>query len=290
MRNRSICVLLTCLIFVPCYWLAQASDADAGPPKPAILKFKLYRGYLIVTHGTIANLEDLNLLIDTGADPSVVDRRIAEKLHSKLNVVGMTTIKGKVPAWQTTLPSFEIGPISSRDVRVLVQDLSFLEKGLGIRIDGLIGLDLLRHNSFTVDYRSEHIRFGGNAFTGPGLDFGHDPNFVTIGMTLDGRPVRLLVDTGASSLMLFRSHWPTDLLMAQNGMRHSTNLAGEFTRRSFELKAVMLGEAKLGRQTAFLVEDQEDRERQFDGLFSPSALGLTEISFDFEHGKVGWNK
>ena len=43
--------------------------------------FKLYRGYVIVIRGSIGGLTNLNFVVDTGAVPSVVDARIALKLH-----------------------------------------------------------------------------------------------------------------------------------------------------------------------------------------------------------------
>ena len=39
--------------------------------------FELYQRHLVVTKGSIGPLNGLNLLIDTGTIPSVVDRRIA---------------------------------------------------------------------------------------------------------------------------------------------------------------------------------------------------------------------
>jgi hypothetical protein len=45
------------------------------------VSFKLYRSYVIVARGSIGNVRNLNFVIDTGAVPSILDRRIARRLH-----------------------------------------------------------------------------------------------------------------------------------------------------------------------------------------------------------------
>ena len=47
----------------------------------AEVPFELYQHHLIVTKGSIGPLNGLSLLIDTGTIPSMVDVRIARKLH-----------------------------------------------------------------------------------------------------------------------------------------------------------------------------------------------------------------
>jgi len=51
-----------------------------------------------------------------------------------------------------------------------------------------------------------------------------------------------------------------------------------------------LGETDFGQQKAFVVQDQEDTSRQFDGLLNPSALGLKQIAFDFQRRTFSWKK
>ena len=48
---------------------------------PNEIPFKLYRSYAIVVRGSIGGVRNLNFLIDTGSVPSVLDRRIAQKMH-----------------------------------------------------------------------------------------------------------------------------------------------------------------------------------------------------------------
>ena len=56
-------------------------DLTWAADSPNEVPFKLYRGYVIVVRGSIGGLKNLNFLVDTGAVPSVVDARIARKLH-----------------------------------------------------------------------------------------------------------------------------------------------------------------------------------------------------------------
>ena len=65
----------------------RSADIDREVP------FELYQQHLVVTKGSVGPLKGLNLLVDTGTIPSVVDSRIARKLHlqaepSMLDVFG----------------------------------------------------------------------------------------------------------------------------------------------------------------------------------------------------------
>ena len=256
--------------------------------QPKKVRFELYRDSLIVIPGAIGDLRGLNFLIDTGTDPTVLDKRVADRLHSKLEVVGLETIHRKVAAGRTIVPNVDLGPVSVRDVTVVVQDLSFLEKGLGCRIDALIGLDVLSSTSFIIDYRARAISFGDSQVGGPTVTFARTLPFVKIAMVLNGRPVELLLDTAASSLMLFRTHWPDP--PNRGRIQYSTNLAGDLPRVPMTLNTLTLGPLKLRGQSAFLVEGSQDVQREFDGLFNPALLGLKQVSFDFENYRFGWSR
>ncbi len=263
-------------------------DIPLKPVKPATLKFQLYRGSLVVLPGAIGDLHNLNLLLDTGTDPTILDKRVAERLGSKLQTAGLETIHRKVAAWRTMVPKVELGPIAARDVNVLVEDLSFLEKGLGVRVDALIGLDVLRPNNFVLDYRSHTIAFGTPALGSDAVAFSHGAAFVKVGLVLNGRPMELLLDTAASSLMLFRARWPE--LPNFERVQHSMNLGGDLTREPLTLDTLALGTLKLRRQPAFIVDSREDVQRDFDGIFNPALLGLRQLAFDFENARFAWSR
>ncbi|HKR82961.1 MAG TPA: retropepsin-like aspartic protease [Terriglobales bacterium] len=285
-------VLLAAVQRCPAQNLRSGSTIDVLPKINNTLakkvRFELYRDSLIVIHGAIGDLRGLNFLIDTGTDPTVLDKRVADRLHSRLEVVGLETIHRKVAAWRTIVPNVDLGPVSARDVTVVVQDLSFLEKGLGCRIDALIGLDVLSSTSFIIDYRARAITFGDSQVGGPAVTFAHTLPFVKIAMILNGRPVELLLDTAASSLMLFRTHWPDP--PNNERVQHSTNLAGDLPRVPMTLSTLALGSLKLRGQSAFVIDGGQDVQREFDGLFNPALLGLHQISFDFENHRFRWSR
>jgi hypothetical protein len=51
-----------------------------------------------------------------------------------------------------------------------------------------------------------------------------------------------------------------------------------------------LGKEELGPQTGFVVADQRDDGRDFDGVLSVRGLHLEEIGFDFENHEISWKK
>jgi hypothetical protein len=126
----------------------------------ATVKFSLYRGYLIVAAGSASPLTDLNFVLDTGASSTILDKRLALKLHLDELPTSVAVLDGRVQAGKAIVRSLEFGPLHRDNFPVLIQDLSFLEKALSVRVDAVIGLDALGQSTFVVDYTSREIRFG----------------------------------------------------------------------------------------------------------------------------------
>jgi hypothetical protein len=255
------------------------------------IPFQTYRNYLIVVQGSIGHTGGLNFIIDTGTDPSVIDIRNIKKLRM-VGAAGKLAVHNQVVAVQQgLLPSVQIGDLRAESLPVLVSDLGFLQKGLGIRIDAVIGLDVLSLSNFSIDYTTKRIAFGAPLASGSSAPFQSAPPWLTIQMELDGVSLRLLLDTGASGIHLFQSRIRDRLpQLTKLGERNSSNMGGVFRLQGVLLATTNLGETEFGQQNAFVVEDREDGSCEFDGLLGPSALGLKQIAFDFQRRTFSWKR
>ena len=255
------------------------------------IPFQTYRDYLIVVQGSLGGTRRLNFIIDTGTNPSVVDSRIAQKLHMA-GVGAKLGVHSQVVAVQkAVVPSLQIGALRAKFLPVLVRDLTFLQQGLGIRIDAVIGLDVLSLSNFSIDYTTKRIAFGAAPVSGSSAPFQTTPPWLTVQMEVNGVSIDLLLDTAASGIILFHSRIRDRVpQLTRLGERMSSNMGGDFPLQLVLLASTKIAETDFGQQSAFVVEDQEDGSQEFDGLLGPPALGLKQISFDFQRRTFSWRR
>jgi predicted aspartyl protease len=266
-------------------------EMGPSPATEATLRFDLYRDYLIVAHGSAGPLKGLNFLLDTGASPSVLDPRLARKLHLEELPASIAVLDGRVQAAQSVVPNLAFGPIRKDNLPVLIEDLSFLEKALPVHVDGIIGLDVLGRSSFVIDYRSRQIHFGPHPALPVSLPLRMRGGLATVDVEINHVTVRLLVDTGASSLIIFETRMPKSVSdLKVSTVQRSTNMIGDFERHQVWLRSLRFGEAEFGQEPAFVVHNRSEVGQDFDGLLSPAAVGITRVAFDLGRGELAFSR
>lgn len=272
---------------------AMAIGGDLTVPPPprnqiSEIPFTLYRGYLIVADGRLGNLEHQNLLIDTGTNPSMIDKSVSERLGLHGAPRGLLLFNKGLEAQSTVLSDLQLGPLHPRNVPVIVADFSKVAGGLGARIDAVIGLDVLGATNFTVDYQKKRIYFHASQEHHT-AHFTSGQQFITVDLKAGNRQLHLLLDTGTPHLVLF-----------QNALRNldydpttvtgtGENISGTVTYGTIVLEQAKLDREDMGPQRVSVVASKGNMQNQYDGLIGLSLLRPKRVSFDFERQLMAWS-
>lgn len=100
----------------------------------------------------------LQVLVDTGTDPSVIDLRLARQLGLRLGdfALGHDAASDRVPFTETVLPWLRLGDLTLRDVYLLAVDLG----DAPFPVDLVLGYNVLPFLIMTIDYQRGALRFG----------------------------------------------------------------------------------------------------------------------------------
>lgn len=266
--------------------MGKFSLLSAAEP-PRAIPFKLYDGFAIVVRGGIGNQNDLNILIDTGAVPSVIHQRLARKLDLQGPREDISVVGQNLSVERVTIPRTRLGTVEFPPVSVVVLDLTSFEKRLGLRLDAIVGLDVFSGRDFSIDYQLRQIEIGTRANNGEAVPFellmAADAPYVVLRMEANSRVVRLLLDTGADGITLFASHMRgVSLALQKSDARKDVSALGEYAGERVQLSDVSLGGVRRGKRRATMIPGAASPQ-QFDGMLGPTSLGITRLDFNFQN-------
>jgi Aspartyl protease len=293
----SSCLLLTATTFLVAMGSAQTPSASddsvkqqTEPPFHLSMKLpvRLYKGYLVIVEGAIGDVHKLNFLVDTGACPSVVDQKIARDLKLPEQPERVNLWNKSVQTRQVVIPSLSLGPVRVESIPVLAEDLSFLQKALGIKVHAIVGMDVLRKSSFTINYKSKEILFGAPESLTYFVPFETDTPVVTVRIGFQDRRLRMVVDSGGPDLSLFRSRVSEPTGLQALGTESVADAGGTFQRTKVRIPELHIGKQTVGAQMAFLVDDRKDEGDDFDGVLGVGGLQFGKVAFDFENRRFSW--
>jgi len=247
------------------------------------MPFKLLGEHLIVVQGSLGDLQKRNLVIDTGAYPSIIDTGIARKLHISGHSEELDAVNHKLSHPVVMVSSIDVGPIHAHGVRAMTADLSAASQAFGLRIDALIGLDVLQHASFRIDYRAKRIFFSEVETLPFSVPFRWTEGMLTISLQANSGTLRMLVDTGAQSTLLLA---PKLVVSRRGHDREFANLGGNFSLREVKLESVQLGDFELGSQAVYVSDAPDLPPYPFDGFLS--TIQFEQIAFDFQRHTFSW--
>ena len=110
------------------------------------------------------------LMLDTGAEQSLLDRDFAQR--PGLRPVAVANIQKPYSSDKTEMVfvnDLDIQSIHSNDLKVMTDDLAARSVALGVHIDAALGNDLLRKFKVTLDYSARSVRFDRTSIAHHGI-------------------------------------------------------------------------------------------------------------------------
>jgi predicted aspartyl protease len=274
------------------FGLSLPACSWAADGQPTKIPLKLYNENLIVVKGSVGPIGGVNILLDTGTSPTAISKDLATQLHLHGGTEPLVSANGEVDVDTVILPRMEVGMLHITSVKVVVQDLSFMQRRLGISIGAVAGLDLISTGSFMIDYRRRTIVFSPTEAPREWVRFETQKPYLTVKAHLGGRELRLLVDSATPGLLLFASRLgslPADLeSIAKSQDAPMFTATGTMRARWFHASQVLLGTQSIGSQRVLVADANPDPGYEFDGLLGLAKTGFQKIWFDFENGLFGW--
>jgi hypothetical protein len=260
----------------------------SGVEVSGTIPFTLYGGYLIVVEGRIGAQGHLKLVLDTGATHSVLRPVVAKEQLSLRRTVRIVNLDHVLTQELAEVPDFELGPIRIPLLPVMLNDLNYLSESVP-GVDGLIGLDVLKGRSFSIDFGHRKITFGSPRTLRFSATMEVTDAYLAVEVQILNRPVRLLLDTGVSAILLYRDRLGDRLpeLRVEQEIR-GASLAGAASLEVVTLPCVQLNRTDLARRAVLLRNSPSKLLPRIDGYLSLTALGVRRFSFDLERSTFSW--
>lgn len=247
--------------------------------------FRLH-DHLIVVSANVGECKDLELAVDTGSTFTVVSRRVGRQLGLKGETVRVSSLGSKVELKRVTLDRLSLGEVSFENVEARLADSSGF---MGLPLDGLIGLDLLRRVPVRLDFTRRELSFGQVRVLPHATRFYSGLNFIPVTMRVQNRVLRLTLDTGACGLMLYHTAVKDRFEMRKTDrIEYRSHAGGRLRMEEVAVSGVSLGASTWDELPGYLMYGTESGNEHVMGNLGPSCLGLKVLQLDFEKGELSW--
>jgi hypothetical protein len=266
----------------------ETSEDRLGVGTSEAVPFTLVDGYLIVVEGRIGAHGHLKLVLDTGSTHSVLQSDLAKGQKFARRPARTVNLEQVLTQELVEVPDFEIGPLRIARLPMLLSDLEYLRATVP-GVDGILGLDVLRLQSFSIDFARRKITFG--SFRTFRSSTRMEPNvaYLAVDVLMSNRPVRLVLDTGVSAILLYRDRLGNRLpeLRVEQQIR-GTSLGGATSLDVVTLPWMQLNSTYLNRRAVLLRSSPMGFLPGVDGYLSMNALGARHIGFDVGSNIFSW--
>ncbi len=151
----------------------------------------------------------LHMLLDTGAQTSLLTPAAAKTVPAKAfnaGIYGLDGVGGSVSTMTVSTPDLKFGELTVTNASFSITNLFGKAKGHPADLDGVIGWNILSRLDLVLDFPDDHVMFltpgtcASVPWNGTYAELGFPPYSaqVPIGIKIDGKPLTVLLDTGAS--------------------------------------------------------------------------------------------
>jgi predicted aspartyl protease len=259
----------------------------------------------VVVQTTVNGRGPFWMLLDTGADPSIVELQTAKSVGLKIAASGQQGSGGGTgsnPAYATSLPQVELGGLTARNVDALAMDLSKLSSALGRPIGGVLGYSLLKRRIVQIDYPNRKVRF----YMSPPscvaaaprhsrrcttLSFRYKDDILASGVTVNGKLVTTNVDTGSNSNFQLTPAAVDKLGLSRDVARaHASNSVGfngTLKNREGTVRNVTVGTISVdGPTVVFFGKGMGMDKEAWDLRIGNAFLKDFVVTLDYRHGRI----
>lgn len=281
--------LAACLFLQGTSAQAQHASETADAKVESEIPFELRDGFLIIVGGRIAQLKGLKFVLDTGASYSVVDRKVADQITVRRRPGEVFQFDRIVPVEWAEFGEVQFGSIEVRGVTLMVVDLKGTSRS--VPADAVIGMDLLRASAgILIDYEKRRIVFEpGNVNHNDGIQ-PKVPPFLVMQVMVQGRAVRLLVDTGMQGILLYQDRLRKEFPNLRMRVEKNNVQVGYLRVKRAKIPGFAVGTAEFERTVFLMNGPAENLLPGIDGYLGTSVMNAPQVAIDFANNTMAWNE